>query len=157
MTDNLVTPERTVTVGDKQFKLDPSFATLKALQHGLGRELVRLLISLPDLSVDQIALFIATASGDPKKADEIAQTIIDEWGLFGVEYSALKAELTGWLDMAIAPKRDREKKAEAIDEMIRLVREERAKRDSLGANTSGSASASSGGRRKPSGAATSGK
>lgn len=151
MTDALVSPSRTIAIGGAEYRLDGSFATLRAVQEGFNRDLYEILISVMDMRLDEIARLIAIGSGRAAESDAIGQAIVDEAGL-GTAYIVLKMEVQAWLTVAVTPKSAREKKSE---EMTGIVVSARA---SLGRNTSGSPSASSprGGRGR-SGKATSGK
>ncbi len=58
MNDHLVSPEMEVTVGPSSYKFDPSFRTLKALQHVFQTDLVQLQAQVIYMRQDEIAKFI---------------------------------------------------------------------------------------------------
>ncbi len=149
---SLVSPERTVAVGPLSLALSGTFGTLKAVQHAFGRDVVQILLSVRDMRLDEVVKLLAVASGRPDDEELIGQTILDEIGIFSPGYTALKAELTGWLDLAISPERDREKKARALDGILAGLKTSA----SPGGPTRNSPSASSAGRRRRSGTPPSG-
>lgn len=147
--DNLVSPSRTITIGEKKYVLDGSFATLRAIQQHFDKDVVQILITITEMRLDQIADLIAIGSGQGN-ADEIGQSIADEIGANTIEYVRFKTQLVAWLNVAITPKASREKKIAEMDALV-------AKSTSLGQTTSSSASESSAGDPPNSGEATSGK
>lgn len=149
MTDHLVSPDRQVTIGKQTYTLDGSFKTLKAIQHAFGKDILFVQAGVLDMRQDEIARLVALASGAPE--DEIGQGILDEYDVTGADYQHLKMELLAWLAVAMSPKRDREKKRQAMQEVIDRLTASR------GGSTSGSASDASAGPPTPSGEATSGK
>ena len=99
-----------------------------------------------DMRLDELALLIATAlqaSGYDETEESVGELLI-EGDVTGVGYQLVKANLAGWLAVAIIPKSLREKKARDVTAMLRRL----APTPSPGTTTSGSASASSGGRRR---------
>jgi hypothetical protein len=153
MTDALVSPSRTVRIAGRDYRLDGSFATLRAVQEHFKRDVVIVWAGILDMRLDEVAALIAIGAGG--KADEIGQAVVDSMDVFDLRASAdyylLKSELVAWLAVAAAPKADREKKSAEFEAML-----ERQKSGSPGPNTSGSPSASSDGSPGNSGAATSG-
>ncbi|WP_020471461.1 hypothetical protein [Zavarzinella formosa] len=146
--DALVTPSRTISLGDQQYVLDGSFATLRAVQEAFGEDVVQLLMRLMDMRVDEVAKLIGVAHGSP--ADEVGQIILDQVGRMTAAYGTLKIELLAWLNIAIAPKADREKKSAEMEAILK------ARLASRGRTTSDSPSDPSDGRPASSGEATSG-
>jgi hypothetical protein len=114
--DALVSPSRTIPVGGRQYVLDGSFATLRAVQEAFQEDVVHLLLRLMDMRLDEVAKVIAVAHAatrhapSPPTEDEIGQAILDDLGPMTAAYGALKSELFAWLNVAISPKADREKK-----------------------------------------------
>src|SRR5690242_19828139 len=113
-----LTPSRTVTVAGKQYTLDGSFATLRAVQEAFQKDVVQLLIGVMDMRLDEIARLVAVGSGQPQAADAIGQSILDDMGTMTPEYVLLKTELTAWLYVAVSPQKDREKKSEQMQALI---------------------------------------
>ena len=150
MTDALVSPSRTVTIGKDTHRLDGSFATLRAIQERFAQDVVQIVTHIMDMRLDETATLIAIGIGKPHDVDAIGQAIVDEIGL-STAYIVLKTQLYGWLMVALAPKADREKKACEVDEII-----EKARAVSFGPTTSDSPSAPSDGNPASSGAPTSG-
>lgn len=129
-----VSPSRTIAIGDKEFVLDASFATLRSLQESFKKDVLHLLFAIPDMRLDEVVKVISLASGTA--ADEVGELILDAYGVTTAEYALLKTELVAWLHVALAPKQDREKKKA---EMAALIERQKASR---GTTTSDSASAS---------------
>ncbi len=149
MSEHFVSPDREITLGDLTIRLDGSFAALRAIQQGFGKDILVVQASVLDMRQDEIARLISLATG----LDELllGQAVLDNFDIADRDYQRLKAELMAWLAVAMTPKRDRKKKAEASQAIIDRLS------DSPGPSTSSSASAPSTGPRKPSGRATSGK
>jgi hypothetical protein len=145
-----VSPSRTIKIGDKEYVLDGSFATLRAVQEAFERDVLHVLFMIPDMRLDQVAKLIHIASGKGTSIDQIGEEIVDKVGAITPEYTHLKTELLAWLNVAIAPKNAREKKRQ---EMEALLESQRA---TLGKTTSESPSGSSDGSQASSGGATSG-
>jgi hypothetical protein len=116
MTDHLVSPDYTLPLGTITYTLDPSFKTLKAVQHAFQQDLLPLQARVLDMRQDEIAKLIAIGSGQPE--DEIGQAVLDEVGLTEAGYELLKAHLMSWLYIAMAPKVERQKKAKQMGELI---------------------------------------
>ena len=112
----LVTPSRAISIGAKDYLLDGSFATLRAIQETLRLDVVQILINVMDMRLDEIARLIAIGSGG--NADEIGQAIVDATGAITPEYALLKTNLVAWLNIAITPKADREKKRAEMEAII---------------------------------------
>lgn len=149
MTDHLVSPERAVTIGGKTYPLDCSFRTLKAIQHAFEKDILDVLTGVKDMRFDEHARLIQIGIGEGGPTlEEIEQAIVDDIGI-----AAVRWEVQAWLAIAVTPKRDREKKAKEVTELLERLRGSVA---SLGETTSSSPSASSAGSPKRSGKATSG-
>lgn len=150
MTDHLVSPDHRLSIGGREFILSGSFATLKAVQHAFGQDIMLVQARVLDMTVVETALLLSAATG--LSHDDTGQLILDELDVAGVDYQKLKAELMAWLAVAMTPRRDREKKALALKSVL-----EKAEAASRGPSTRNSASAASAGPRKRSGKAPSGK
>lgn len=131
--DALVSPSRTITIAGKDYVLDGSFATLRSVQEAFGKDIVQILVGIMDMRLDEVASLVAIGSGQRPRAAEIGQDILDDIGAMTPAYARLKTELVAWLNVAISPKAEREKKR---DEMEALLS------NSPGTSTSDSASAS---------------
>lgn len=116
MTDHFVSPDREITLGDLTIKLDGSFAALRAIQQGFGKDILVVQASVLDMRQDEIAKLVSLATG----LDELhlGQAILDNYDIAGRDYQRLKAELMVWLAVAMTPKRDRKKKAEASQAIL---------------------------------------
>jgi hypothetical protein len=116
VTDYFVSPDRDIQLGDLTIRLDGSFAALRAIQQGFGKDILLVQASILDMRQDEIARLIALATG----LDELllGQAILDNYDVTGRDYQRLKAELMAWLAVAMTPKRDRKKKAEANQAII---------------------------------------
>jgi hypothetical protein len=129
----LVSPDRRVTVAGKEYTLDGSFRTLKAIQHGFGKEIIGLWGTITAMAFDDLARLIALGiegSGGKAPAPEvIEQEIVEEIGI-----DDTRALLVEWLLIAMSPKRDREKKARLMAEV-----RERSNKASRGPSTRSSA------------------
>lgn len=150
MTDHLVTPDREITIGETSFTLRGSFEALRAVQHGFAQDVMLVQARVIDMRVDEVARLIALASG--AKEEGVGQLLLDEVDVTSTDYLILKAELMSWLAIAMTPKRDREKKARAMAELLEGLRNPASR----GGSTGSSASASSAGPRRRSGKAPSG-
>jgi hypothetical protein len=129
-----VSPSRTIKIGAKEFVLDGSFGTLRAVQEAFSRDVLQLLFLIPEMRLDQIATLIHIGSGKATPVDDIGQLIVDEIGAVTPGYASLKTELLAWINVAIAPKDAREKKRAEMQAII--------DKTSPGTTTSDSASAS---------------
>lgn len=148
MTD--VSPSRTITIAGKDYVLDGSFATLRAVQQHFKKDVVQVLASIMDMRLDEIADLIAIAKRDTTTtADEIGQQIMDQVGVMKRDYVSFKLQLLAWLNIAIAPKAEREKKSVEMSALI-------ARQNSPGPTTSDSPLDPSDGSPASSGAPTSG-
>lgn len=150
MTDAQVSPSRTVKIGKDSHKLDGAFATLRAIQEHFGQDIVEIVTRIMEMRLDETAALIAIGVGRPHETDAIGQAIVDELGL-STAYILLKTQLYAWLMVALAPKADREKKVQQVEEIIA-----KARAVSPGATTSASPSDPSDGSPASSGAPTSG-
>ncbi len=134
---HLVTPEWTVEFGGKKHILDCSFRTLKAIQHEFKKDILDVLTDISAMRFDEHAKMIELGiNGTGQVApslEEIEQGIIDDIGI-----SEVRWELQAWLVMAVTPKRDREKKAKEVAELLAKVK---GSVDSLGKTISNSVSA----------------
>jgi len=118
MTDNLVSPSRTVAIGGNQYRLDGSFGTLRAVQEHFDKDIVAVLVGIFDMRLDELASLIAIGAGTPKEAEAIGEAVLDEFGAMSRDYMILKTELIAWLNVALAPKAEREKKKAEMQAMI---------------------------------------
>lgn len=151
MTDHLVTPDYPFTLCGREFTLDGTFATLKAVQHAFREDLLAVQARVLDMRQDEVALLLAT--GCQAEAEEVGTWVLDAVGLTGPEYRLLKGHLMAWLLVAITPRREREGQRRKLGELLgRLT----APPASPGGSTRSSPSASSAGRRPRSGRATPG-
>lgn len=130
MTDHIVSPDRDIKLGELSLTLSGSFAALRAIQQGFGKDILLVQTSILDMRQDEIARLIALASGGNE--EQIGQSLLDELGLAEMQYVQLKYELLTWLAIAMTPKRERKKKAEAMQQIINDLTA------SLGQNTSDS-------------------
>ncbi len=149
MTDSL-SPNRTITIAGKKYVLDGSFGTLRAVQEFFKKDIVQVLIGIMEMPFHSVADLIAIGSGHPENADAIGQAILDEVGTMTSGYVLLKTELTAWLNVAMAPQKDREKKSEQMRTIIEKMSASR------GESTANSVSDASTGRPETSGMPTSG-
>lgn len=134
MTIDPLSPHREIKIAGATYFLDGSFGALRAVQEHFGRDIVTILVSVMSLRIDQIASLIAISSGRKNLNDEIdliGEAIIDEYGAMSDDYVRLKTELLAWLTVAVAPKSQRQKKRAEVEAAMQ--------KDSLGANTAGSA------------------
>ncbi len=143
----LVSPSRTITIAGKDYLLDGSFSTLRAVQEFFSKDIVQILINVMDMRLDEISSLVAI--GCKQDADDIGQAILDSTGAMTTDYAILKTQLVAWLNVALTPKDAREKKSGDMEALI-------SKSLSRGQITSGSPSAPSDGNPPSSGAATSG-
>ena len=120
MTDALVSPSRTVSVGPRQYTLSGSFATLRAVQEAFNQDVVRLLFRVMDMRLDEVARLVSIGSGAP--ADEIGQATAIEmqshslvlWPFHGVFGSGPTLDETfGLIDTA-------EKSAEVLVKVLSM-------------------------------------
>lgn len=129
MTDYLVSPEYTLEIGGKPYTLDGSIGTLKAIQHHFKKDILDVLTELAGMRFDEHAEIIRLGIGQAAPPLEvIEQSIVDDIGITETRW-----HLQAWLVMAVTPKRDREKKAKEVAELLRKLT---ASVDSLGENTS---------------------
>ena len=113
--DNMLSPSRTIMLADKDYHLDGSFGGLRRVQESFDKDIVLILCDIMDMRVDEIAKLIAVAcNGD---VDAIGNAILN-MGIMGNDYIVLKTELIAWLNVAVAPKKDREKKSAEMNELI---------------------------------------
>jgi hypothetical protein len=115
-----VSPNRTITIGGKEYVLDASFATLRAVQEHFKLDLVFIFSNILNMRVDQTTDLIAIASG--QDANAIGQAILDTMDVMDFRASApyylLKIELIAWLSVAVAPQDAKEKKRAEMDAII---------------------------------------
>ncbi len=142
-----VSPSRTITLAGKDYLLDGSFATLRAVQEFFGRDIVQILINVMDMRLDEISSLIAI--GSKQDTNDIGQAILDSTGAMTTDYAILKTQLVAWLNVALTPKDAREKKSADMEALI-------SKTLSRGPTTSALPLAPSDGSPQNSGAATSG-
>ncbi len=114
----VISTSRTLAIGEKEYVLDGSFATLRKVQERFGKDIVQALIALMDMPLDAVADLIAIASGKPDEADAIGQAICDHVGLLTIAYVGLKTQLVAWLTVAVSPVADREKKRAEMQAII---------------------------------------
>ena len=113
--DNSLTPSRTIRLADKDYHLDGSFGGLRRVQEAFNRDIVLILCDIMDMRSDDVAELISLASGGD--IDVIGTAILD-MGIMGNDYVVLKTELLAWLNIAVSPKKDREKKSAEMSELI---------------------------------------
>jgi hypothetical protein len=115
-----LTPSRTITIADKDYALDGSFSTLRAIQEHFKLDIVQVLLRIGNnqLPTQSVADLIAIESVKQKNADVIGQAILDEYGLLTIDCVSLKTQLTAWLTLAITPKGEREKKSQEMQKII---------------------------------------
>ena len=140
MSDHLLEPTILLKIAGKEYALDGSFNTLKALQQGFDKDIMDVWASVIHMRLDEftkLVTMLIQCSG--KSADEsvIGQWIVDEVDVLGKEYRLLKAQVMNFLLLAMTPKIDRQKKRVELAEMIESMR-----LNSLGLNTEDSALAS---------------
>ncbi len=132
----MLTPTRSIAIGGKDYSLDGSFGTLKAIQEACAKDIVVVLSDVFEMNFIHLARLVAIGSG--KDTDPIAESIVNDVGLMTQEYVVLKTEILAWLATAVSPQKDRQKKSE---QMQKIVDGQKTKL-SLGDNTASSASAS---------------
>ena len=156
-TEHLISPERTITIGEKSYTLDGSFATLRNVAHAFGKDIIYLIGDILTMRVDQVALMVALGIGKRDDADLIGQEIIDVMDIVSPssasEYMTLKLELLAWIQIIVSPKSDRLKKSQGF---AALLSKQKSARASLGKNIKGSVLDSSSGVQRTSGKVTSG-
>lgn len=151
MTEHLVSPDYSFALAGREFALDGSFTTLKAVQHAFKEDLLAVQARVLEMRQDEIALLLATACG--AKEQDTGAWLLDEVGVTGPEYQLLRGHLMAWLLVAMTPKREREGQKQKMGELIGKLEQLPA---SLGESTRNSPSESSAGTRTRSGRATSG-
>ena len=131
-----LSPNHTITIAGKDYLLDGSFATLRAVQEAFKKDIVFVLGSILEMRVDEIATLIAI--GSSRDANAIGQDILDTMNVMhfrvDADYYLLKTRLISWLTVAITPKDAREKKRAEMHAII-----EKQKSPSPGDNTASSA------------------
>lgn len=147
----LVTPDKTIKIGDQAFTLVGSFGVLKQLQHVFARDIIPLQGSVMHMRQDQIAKVISIAAS--VNEDAVGQLILDEMDVADNEYIILKTEIMTWLFVAMTPRREREKKSAEMSVILDSVKKSLS---SPGTTTSESPPESSDGPSPTSGEATSG-
>ena len=134
MTDHLVSPDAMMSIAGKEYCLDGSFSTLKALQHAFGKDIVDVQSSIHLMRLDEFAkLLCILVECSGHRADEgvIGAWLVDEVGIVSYEQDGLRLRIMGFLAVAMTPNREREKKR---SEMANLIAEH-ASISSLGENT----------------------
>ena len=109
MADSLVSPSRTITIGDKQYVLDGSFATLRSL-HDRYKNLLRLPTQILDMDFIDLGEVIAIGIGKPDQADVIGELINNKVGATN-DFIVLTIEVNQWISLIMCPEGAREKKA----------------------------------------------
>lgn len=127
----LITPDKTITIGERSFTLVGSFEVLRDLQHAFAKDIIPLQASVMHMRQDQIAKLIAIASRSNEQ--EVGQLILDEMDVADSAYIVLKAEIMTWLLLAMTPKKDREKKSAEVAKIVEGIK---ANLSSLGTTTS---------------------
>jgi hypothetical protein len=151
----MLSPNRTITIAGKDYVLDGSFATLRAIQQAFDKDIVFVLTGILDMRLDDLATLIAVGAGVPRDADAIGQAIVDTMDIMRMrvdaDYYLLKTELIAWLTVAVAPSAEREKKSADMNEMLA---NQKAHSPSPGGSTASSASEPSAGSPPSSGEPT---
>jgi hypothetical protein len=130
MTDHLVTPDSSITVGGQTYTLDGSFKTLKDIQHATDQEIIIFTRQLArarfDVMAKVIEIGIRNAKQTPPPIAAIEQAIVEDLGI-----EQTRIALYQWLAIAATAKAERKKKA---DEIAGILAE--TSQDSLGKTTS---------------------
>lgn len=145
---DLSSPDRRVTIGGKEYTLDGSFRTLKAIQHACGdRDILAVLVDAIQFKLrfeqlaDLIRVGVEGGGETPPDIAVIEQAVVEDIGIGDAQ--ALVME---WLMAATSPRKEREgnvkglRDALAAEKTLRTTAA-RKKPGSRGGNTASSASA----------------
>lgn len=125
MTDSLVSPDSIVKVAGREYVFEGSFATFKALQHALDKDITEIQAGIFQMSFAGFVTVLHTlvkCAGGIVTEDEIGQWLIDDVGIDSVEHMVLRGEIIAFLAVAMTPKRDRVKKKAEIKKALEELR-----------------------------------
>lgn len=138
MSNTLVTPECILKVAGREYLFEGNFATFKALQHALKKDVAEIQASVFTMPLcDFVALLhtLVKSAGGIATEDEIGNWLINDVGIDSPEYVMLRGEIVVFLTVAMSPRRDREKKKADMTEFLQSVKSAAFR----GENTSASA------------------
>lgn len=157
MDSALLEPARELSFAGKKYRAVGSFGVLRDIQQQFHQDILEIQARVIDMPLYEFVPLLTIAiksSGHVFTEDAVGALLVDEVDITSKEYLYLKWEVMSWLALSVAPKADRKKKAEKLQQLLENLF---ARFNSPGKTTSDSASDSSAGAGIPSGEATSGK
>lgn len=135
MTDALVSPDAIVKIAGREYVFEGNFATFKALQHALKKDVVEIQGSIFQMSLGDFVTVLHTlvkCSGGVASEDAIGQWLVDDVGIDTPEHMYLRGEIIAFLAVALTPKRAREKKKAEITKALAEMRASHSPGQSIG-------------------------
>lgn len=118
---HLVSPDAIVSIAGKEYVLDGSFGTLRALQHTFGKDIIEIQSSIHKMRMDEFAKLLSVlveCAGHKLDEVTIGAWLVDEVGITGHEHNMLRLRIMTFLAVAMSPNRERQKKRAEMDEIL---------------------------------------
>jgi hypothetical protein len=138
MTDALISPDAVVKIAGREYVFEGNFATFKALQHALKKDVVEIQGSIFQMTLGDFVTVLHTlvkCAGGVATEEAIGQWLVDDLGIDSPEHMYLRGEIIAFLAVALSPKRARDKKKAEITKALAELRQQH----SLGQNIGNSA------------------
>ena len=114
----LVSPEMKMEIGGKAYTLSPTTECLKKIQQHFKKDILAVMLEMPQMSFDAQAKIIEIAIEDfgdvPPALSVIEQWIVDEIGI-----TAIRNIMQGWLVIVTSPKKEREEQIKTVGEFLK--------------------------------------
>ena len=135
-------PRFTITLANKSYEVEGSFAVLEAAENALKDHLFNILTRCFTMSASDMAKLLSAilqANGERITPREIGEILWDTVGVVGDDYTKLCLEVYAFLNISVSRPADREKKSAEMEILLKKARE---KAPSLGSTTDSLPSAS---------------
>lgn len=114
-------PRYTLPFAGKEHELLATFSLIEAVEHGMKEDVVQVTLRVMEMGAAdtaKLASILITASGTRMTASEAGQAIFNEIGINSFDFISLKLHLNAFLNIALAPPKEREQKAKELGEAI---------------------------------------
>jgi hypothetical protein len=124
MSESLVSPDAIFKIAGRDYLFEGSFAAFKALQVALKKDITEIHANIFQMRLDEFVTLLhvlVKLSGGILSEEEIGQWLVDDVGVDSAEHLMLRGEIIVFLSVAMAPKREREKKKAQTKEILQQL------------------------------------
>ncbi len=110
MADNMLAPEKVITIKDKDYTLNGNIKTLKTIQQKFDIDIFDIQSRILEMRFDELALLVHIGIYEEKPdIEDVEHYIINDVGVDEVKYTLLE-----WMVKSISPKSEREENVKKV-------------------------------------------